>query len=81
MKKLINGRTEEEILNNFYALVAENEWFSWVDDPEVNGYHTELNVDEILTDDFEEFAQGYYNLESETEQYENTQDMYRSAGL
>lgn len=27
MKKLINGRTEEEILNDFYALVAENEWF------------------------------------------------------
>ena len=23
MKKLINGRTEEEILNDFYALVAE----------------------------------------------------------
>ena len=81
MKKLINGRTEEEILNDFYTLVAENEWFSWVDDPEENGYHTQLNVDEILTDDFEEFAHGYYNLESETEQYENTQDMYRSAGL
>lgn len=81
MKKLINGRTEEEILSDFYALVAENEWFSWVDDPENNGYYTQLNVDEILTDDFEEFAHGYFNLESETEQYENTQDMYRSAGL
>ena len=81
MKKLINGRTEEEILSDFYALVAENEWFSWVDDPENNGYYTQLNVDEMLTDDFEEFAHGYYNLESETEQYENTQDMYRSAGL
>ena len=81
MKKLINGRTEEEILNDFYTLVAENEWFSWVDDPENNGYYTQLNVDEILTDDFEEFAHGYFNLESETEQYKNTQDMYRSAGL
>lgn len=62
-------------------LLPKMNGLSWVDDPEENGYHTQLNVDEILTDDFEEFAQGYYNLESETEQYENTQDMYRSAGL
>ena len=55
-KELINGRTEEEILNDFYELVTKNEWFSWVDDPEVNGYHIQLNVDEILTDDFSGMA-------------------------
>lgn len=79
-KDLINGKTEDEILNDFYELVVRKEWFSWVNDS-YNSYHIELNVDEMLNDDFEEFAQGYYNLESETEQYENTQDMYRSAGL
>lgn len=80
-KKLINGKTEEEILNDFYELVIEKEWFSWVDDPEVNGYHTQLNVDEMLLDDFEEFARGSINFDSEEELQDNVRDMYKGAGL
>lgn len=50
----INGKTEEEILRDFFELVAQKEWFQWIDEPEVLGYHTQIQVDEILTEDFEE---------------------------
>ena len=79
--KLINGKTKQEILEDFFTLVAENNWFSWVEEPEVKGYHTQIYVDEILAEDFEEFAQGHFNFDWEQEQYENMQDMYRNAGL
>ena len=79
--KLINGKTKQEILEDFFTLVAENNWFSWVEEPEVKGYHTQICVDEILAEDFEEFAQGHFNFDWEQEQYENMQDMYRNAGL
>ena len=78
---LINGKTEQEILEDFFTLVAKKEWFYWVDEPELLGHHTQICVDEILTEDFEEFAQGHFNFDWEQEQYENMQDMYRSAGL
>ena len=80
MKKLINGRTEEEILNDFYELVIEKEWFSWINES-YNSYHIELNVDDMLNDDFEEFARGSINFDSEEELQDNMRDMYRSAGL
>ena len=78
---LINGKTEQEILEDFFTLVAKKEWFYWVDEPEVLGYHTQICADEILTEDFEEFAQDHFDFDWEQEQYENMQDMYRSAGL
>ena len=78
---LINGKTEQEILEDFFTLVAKKKWFYWVDEPEILGYHTQICADEILTEDFEEFAQGHFNFNWEQEQYENMQDMYRSAGL
>ena len=77
----INGKTEEEILRDFFELVAQKKWFQWIDEPEVLGYHTQIQVDEILTEDFEEFAQGKFDFDWEKHQAENIADMYRGAGL
>ena len=78
---MINGKTEEEILRDFFELVIEKEWYRWIDEPEVLGYHTQIEVDEILTEDFEEFAQGKFDFDWEKHQAENMADMYRGAGL
>lgn len=77
----INGKTEEEILRDFFELVAQKEWFSWADSPNKYDFQTELRVDEILAEDFEDFARGRYDFDWEAEEQENLRDMYRSAGL
>lgn len=77
----INGRNEEEILRDFFELVTQKEWFQWIDEPEVLGYHTQIQVDEILAEDFEEFAQGKFDFDWEKERAENIATMYRKAGL
>lgn len=77
----INGKTEEEILRDFFELVAQKEWFSWVDSPNKYDFQTELRVDEILAEDFEDFARGRYDFDWEEERAENIADMYRKAGL
>lgn len=77
----INGKTEEEILRDFFELVAQKEWFSWADSPNKYDFQTELRVDEILAEDFEDFARGRYDFNWEKERAENIADMYRGAGL